>query len=199
MSCRHPSSCDLCGELTGPVRSFHCLFCLGYEKRGGAVSAVLADGPLADVTFATIFAQDAQKFTKRVKIYTNGNATLATELTGKISAGMEIDHRKLTRVSKKGEDLVVEFDEGPEDTLAFMTHQPEMPVDKTLPDQLGCEVVPKTGIKVNPPFNSTDVPGVFAAGDCCSGLRSVLTGMAQGSCAGVGIARELPPHDYPAL
>ncbi|KAI3335720.1 hypothetical protein F4824DRAFT_489349 [Ustulina deusta] len=174
---------------------FHCLFCFGYEQRGSAVAAVLAEGPLGSVPYATIFAADAGKFAKLVKIYTNGHATLAAELSGKISAGMEVDDRKLKRIFRvDGDKIGVEFDDGPNDILAFMAHQPELQLDKTLPDQLGCEYVP-SGIKVNPPFNSTTVSGVFAAGDCCSSLKSVLNGMASGSCAGVGIARELPEAD----
>lgn len=158
------------------------------------MAAILAEGPLGNAQIATIFAQDARKFAALVKIYTNGNEALATELSVQLPQGVEVDHRKLKRIFKKenGQDLGIEFDEGPGDTLAFMAHQPPMPVDRTLPDQLGCEMDPKTGIKVNPPFYSTTVPGVFAAGDCCSALRSVLMGMSSGSCAGVGIARELP-------
>lgn len=104
-----------------------------------------------------------------------------------------MDHRRLTRITKLGGDgLAVESAEGPEDKLAFMAHSPEMPVDRTLPDQLGCECDARTGIKVSPPLYSTTVPGVFAAGDCCAPLKSILMGMTAGSCADVGIARELP-------
>ncbi|KAI0400203.1 hypothetical protein F4802DRAFT_610252 [Xylaria palmicola] len=177
---------------------YHCLFCFGYEKRGSVAAAVLAEGPLGDIMFATVYASDTKKFADRVKIYTNGNATLAADLSTKISEGMEVDNRKLKRIIQthnKNQDLEVEFEDGPSDTIAFMAHSPDMPVDTTLPDQLGCECVPKSGIKVNPPFNSTTVPGVYAAGDCCSSLKSVLMGMAVGSCAGVGIAREIPIPD----
>lgn len=166
------------------------------------MAAVLAEGPLGNVQIATIFAQDARKFAALVKIYTNGNKALATELSAQLpqGQGMEVDHRKLKRISKKenGQGLRIEFDEGLGDTLAFMANQPQMPVDRTLPDQLGCEMDPKTGIKVNPPFYSTTVPGVFAVGDCCSSLKSVLMGMSSGSCAGVGIARELPAGGFVA-
>lgn len=51
--------------------SYHCLFCFGYEDRGCSVAAVLADGPLADVAMSTIYASDAKKFAKTVKIYTS--------------------------------------------------------------------------------------------------------------------------------
>ncbi|KAI0390341.1 hypothetical protein F5Y17DRAFT_469017 [Xylariaceae sp. FL0594] len=176
---------------------FHCLFCFGFEQRGAERGAILAQGPLGTPEYATTFAFDAKKFAKAVKIYTNGNATLTAQLQEKSLPGVEIDDRILTRVYKTHKDrleLVVQFNTGPDVILGFLAHQPEMPIDRTLVDQLGCEVVP-TGIKVNPPFNSTTIPGVFAAGDCISPQKSILNGMAAASNAGVGIARELPVSD----
>ncbi|KAI4603859.1 hypothetical protein KJ359_003681 [Pestalotiopsis sp. 9143b] len=112
--------------------------------------------------------------------------------TGKHWKGVEVDHRRLTRITEQsGGGIAVKFAKGPGDQLAFMAHSPDMPVDRTLPDQLGCECDIKTGIKVNPPFYTTTAPGVFAAGDCCAPLKSILMGMTAGSCAGVEIAREL--------
>ncbi|TRX90969.1 hypothetical protein FHL15_008174 [Xylaria flabelliformis] len=176
---------------------FHCLFCFGFEQRGANRGAVLAQGPLGTVEYATIFANDAKKFAKDVKIYTNGNTTLTAQLTEKSIPGVEIDDRKLKRVYKTPNDkleLIIQFDQGPDDVVGFLANQPEMPIDRTLVDQLGCEVV-ATGIKVNAPFNSTTAPGVFAAGDCISQQKSILNGLAAGSNAGVGIARELPVAD----
>ncbi|KAK6212332.1 hypothetical protein LQW54_005465 [Pestalotiopsis sp. IQ-011] len=172
---------------------YHCLFCFGYEDQGCSMAAVLADGPLADVAMSTIYASNAKKFAKTDKIYTHGNIALADAISEKLPQGVEVDHRRLTWITERsGGGIAVEFAEGPGDQLAFMAHSPEMPVDRTLPDQLGCECDKKTGIKVNPPFYSTTAPGVFAAGDCCAPLKSILMGMTAGSCAGVGIARELP-------
>jgi thioredoxin reductase len=174
---------------------FHCLFCDGYEKRGASRAAVLAQGRLEDINISTIYVADARKFAKDVKIYTNGNPKFAAQLAEAEQAkGIEIDDRKLTKIVKVGDDIEVSFDDGPSDTLAFLAHPPEAEVDRTIPDQLGCEVQPYMGIKVTMPWYATTAPGVFAAGDCCSGLKSVLMSQSMGSCAGVGIARELPGH-----
>lgn len=118
---------------------------------------------------------------------------LAAAMTEKLPQGVEVDHRRLTRITKLGGGgIAVKFAEGPEDQSAFTAHSSEMPLDRTMPDQLGCECDAKTGINVNPPCYSTTVPGVFAAGDCCAPLKSILMGITAGSCAGVRIARELP-------
>ncbi|KAK7757955.1 hypothetical protein SLS62_000333 [Diatrype stigma] len=125
------------------------------------VAAVLAEDPLGNVQIATIFAQDTRKFAALVRIYTNGNEALATELSAQLpqGQGMGVDRRKLKRNSKRENDqgLRIDFDKGPQHTLAFMTNQPQMRVGRTLPDQLGCEMDPKTDIKVNPTFYSKTV------------------------------------------
>ncbi|KAH9901817.1 hypothetical protein F4778DRAFT_781704 [Xylariomycetidae sp. FL2044] len=151
-------------------------FCHGYEKRGAAAAAILAEGPLSNAFLAPIFAADATPFTKRVRINTHGNVKLASEIAGVLA-------------EKQLKD--VEFDSGPDDVLSFLGHAPESLIDRTLPDQLGCECDPKVGIKVSLPFNATPAAGVFAAGDRCSPLKSVLTGMSAGSFAAVGVARHL--------
>ncbi|KAK7911488.1 hypothetical protein PG985_013969 [Apiospora marii] len=193
---KHPDIPGYSGELR-----YHCLFCFGYEKRGSEVAGVLATGPLGNPSHAPIFAADALRFAKRVKLYTQGDGKLAEEVSKvlaekQLSNAIEVDNRKLVRISKAAENdndekLRLEFDAGTDDVVAFMGHAPDSPVDPTLPKQLGCEMDPKAGIKVSPIWYSTTAPGVFAAGDCCSPLRSVLTGMSAGSCAGVGVARHL--------
>ncbi|KAK8131106.1 hypothetical protein PG984_007544 [Apiospora sp. TS-2023a] len=182
---------------------YHCLFCYGYEKRGAEVAGVLATGPLGSVGLAPVFAADASRFAKHVKLYTHGNTELGNGLAKVLAErnmnNMEIDNRKLVRISKTEDDkLRLEFDTGADNILAFMGHGPDCPVDRTLPDQLGCEIDPQAAcIKVSENWKATSVDGVFAAGDCCSRYKSALTGMSAGSCAGVGVARHLAGFSMP--
>ncbi|KAK8058076.1 FAD/NAD(P)-binding domain-containing protein [Apiospora phragmitis] len=180
---------------------YHCLFCFGYEKRGSDVAAVLATDPLGNPFHAPVFAADAFRFVKHVKLYTHGDAKLADDLSKVVAEkqlkDIDVDNRKVVRVSKTEDNkLRVEFDTGADDVVGFMGHSPDSPVNPALPNQLGCEIDPKTGIKVTQPWYATTAPGVFAAGDCCSPLRSVLTGMSAGSCAGVDVARHLAGFSF---
>ncbi|KAJ2968633.1 hypothetical protein NUW58_g10182 [Xylaria curta] len=77
---------------------YHCMFCFGYEKRGPAAAAALAEGPLGDIMYATIFASNAKNFADLIKIYTTGNATLEAGLSTEISKGIEVDNQKLKRI-----------------------------------------------------------------------------------------------------
>ncbi|KAI1457511.1 thioredoxin reductase [Annulohypoxylon moriforme] len=184
---------------------YYCMFCFGYELRGSSTAGLLAIGVLANPMHALTNARDAQKFVDSVTIYTDGNPSLAGELSGKLDEGMRIDDRKIRRLHKSQDDkgIHIELNDGEKVALAFIVHKPDLQVDTTLPAQLGCECVPGFGIKVNPPFNSTSVDGVFAAGDCCSPLRMIPNAMSMGSFAGCGLARELPrrkhegPKDVP--
>ena len=58
-------------------------------------------------------------------------------------------------------------------------------------EQLGLELGPQGEIKVTPPFNQTSVPGVFAAGDVATPMRSAIMAISMGATAGVGLVKEL--------
>ena len=61
--------------------------------------------------------------------------------------------------------------------------------------QLGLELNPVGDIKVYTPFQETNVPGVFAAGDCASLLKHIPGSVADGAHAGGGIHRQLAVED----
>lgn len=174
------------------------MFCFGYELRGSSTAGLLAIGVLANPTHALTNARDAQKFVETVTIYTDANPSLAAELSEKLDEGMQVDDRKIRRLFKNQETkgIHIELEDGEQAALAFIVHKPDLQVDTTLPAQLGCECIPGFGIKVTPPFNSTSVDGVFAAGDCCSPLRMIPNAMSMGSFAGCGLARELPRRNH---
>lgn len=170
------------------------MFCFGFELRGDSSAGLLATGTLAHIGHAITNARDAQKFVDTITIYTDGDEPLADKLREKLEHGLRVDQRKLRRLSKPKDShgLVVEFDTAETEMIAFLVHKPDLQVDASLPDQLGCEYVSGLGLKVTPPFNSTNIEGVFAAGDCCSPLRNIPNAMSMGSFAGCGIARTLP-------
>jgi thioredoxin reductase len=170
------------------------MFCFGYEQRGSRTAGLLTTGQLAHAGHAITNAQDANKFAETVTIFTNGNAELAEQLSGKLVGGLRLDKRPLKRLFKEpgSEVIQVEFDDGEVQSFSFLVSKPDLEIDSSLPDQLGVECVPNLGIKVAPPFNKTNVEGVYAAGDCCSPLRMVPNALNMGAFAGCGLARELP-------
>ncbi|ETS77603.1 hypothetical protein PFICI_09665 [Pestalotiopsis fici W106-1] len=175
---------------------FHCMFCYGHEQKDSPMAGLLAVGTLTNPIHAMINARDALKYVDKVTIYTNEDSALADILSCDAAEGIHIDNRKVERLYKpeSGREIGVEFEGGEREILAFLVHKPELQAGNPVPDQLGCEYVPGLGIKVTPPFNSTSVEGVYAAGDCCSPLRNIPNAMSMGSFAGCGLARELPKN-----
>ncbi|KAI1647332.1 thioredoxin reductase [Daldinia loculata] len=173
---------------------FNCMFCYGYEQRGATTAGLLAVGLLSNHAHALTNARDALKFADTVTIYTDDNQPLAAEILAKLDSGLHVDNRKVKQLhgGRDGSGLVIEFDSGEQESHAFIVHKPDLELDSTLPLQLGCELSPGIGVTVNPPFNSTTIQGVFAAGDCCSPLRNIPNAMSMGSYAGCGLARSIP-------
>lgn len=58
-------------------------------------------------------------------------------------------------------------------------------------EQLGLEITEQGFIKTSPPFYGTNVPGVFAIGDCATPFKAVPQAIAMGTFAAGGIAGQL--------
>jgi gliotoxin/aspirochlorine biosynthesis thioredoxin reductase len=130
---------------------------------------------------------------------------------------ISIERRKIkgfAMASDKGSDVVVKFEDGEQRTEGFIVsghtsfgsilglssyktganhwvvqaHHPQVKLNGPFVEQLGLELAPTGEVKVNPPFNETSVPGVFAAGDVATQMRAVLAALSMGGMAGVGSA-----------
>jgi thioredoxin reductase len=56
-------------------------------------------------------------------------------------------------------------------------------------------MTPQSDITVNPPFNETSVPGVFAVGDCATPMKAVAMGISMGGETAAGVATQLEAED----
>jgi thioredoxin reductase len=174
---------------------FPCMFQFGHELTGAPSAGLLAMDGLANPIQAMILAADGHKFSDKMVIYTNGSEALAHELTERLAAspGMSVDDRKITRLSRgKDEGIIVEFEDGTQKEEAFIVHRPLTELDRRFVDQLGLSLGKMGEIEAAPPFFKTSVPGVYAAGDCATPMKTILTAMNMGAYAGCGLSRELP-------
>ncbi|KAJ4391003.1 hypothetical protein N0V93_004602 [Gnomoniopsis smithogilvyi] len=170
---------------------FHCLYCHGWEEKGRLSAGMLAEGDTGNVLVALHFARQALRLANQVTLYTNGNAELAKQLTEALEAApapMTVEAKKIMRLRKgpKRAEMVIEFDDGTSRTEAFLAHKPKTKLRGSLAQQLGLQLTPMGIIKVNPPFNQTDLKGVFAAGDCASPMQTVTAALHTGTCTGGG-------------
>lgn len=178
------------------MNSFHCLYCHGWEEKGQPSAGMLAEGDTGNVVVALHFARQALRLADQVTLYTNGNAELAKQLTEALAtapAPMTVEERKIRKLLKGPEraQMVIEFDDGTNKTEAFLAHKPKTSLRGTLAQQLGLSLTPQGVIKVNPPFNQTDLKGVFAAGDCASPMQTITAALHSGTCTGGGAPLQL--------
>ena len=74
-------------------------------------------------------------------------------------------------------------------------HAPYVKLNGKFARQLGVRVTLEGHIDAQPPFYNTNVPGVFAAGDCAALVKTVPQAIATGSCAAAGLAHSLQAED----
>lgn len=137
----------------------------------------------------------AQRLAKKVIILTHGNLALKQEIQEAcIEKGLAVDSRRIVRFRKvPGDtaDVEIEFEDGAKEVFGFIAHKPRSKINGPWAEQLGVELTPGLDLKVNPPFNETTVPGVFAAGDCASPFKIVAGGLSMGLFAANGAAMQV--------
>jgi thioredoxin reductase len=172
------------------------MFQFGYEQRGCESAGILVVEKLSKVLPQVLkLASDANKFARKVVLYTNGDDKVSDELESLTSGTpYSVERHAITKLIKgaEGAEVTVELADGRSEVMGFLVHQPLTRLRGSLADQLGLEKTPFGDIKVEHPFPATSVPGVYAAGDCASPFKNASMAIAAGSCAGNGVARELP-------
>lgn len=180
---------------------FHCLFCHGFEERGAATAGVLAIAPIADVGPAIHMARGAKQLASKVTIYTDGDETLASLLP----AGLHLEERQTIAIDSRpiasfhkeqpvdrASDVTIHFSDGSNPKReSFLVHRPKTEINGQLAQQLGLQLTPGGDIFTNSPFGETNVPGVFAAGDCAAPVKIVSNALFSGSCCGAGATAKL--------
>ncbi|MEZ0130931.1 FAD-dependent oxidoreductase, partial [Flavobacterium sp. LBUM151] len=74
-------------------------------------------------------------------------------------------------------------------------HRPPFEQHCSLPETLGCELTEQGLIKVDM-MQKTNIPGIYASGDCVIQARSVAMAVSSGSFAGASINKELIEESF---
>jgi thioredoxin reductase len=145
-------------------KAWHCPYCDGYEAEGKKVLA--------------IHDEPAQQHMKKILPIWIENIHFKTPT--EIKSVSEVEDGVMVTLL----DESVEF----YDQLVVQTVLTQR---DNLYEQLGCELSDTGRLEVNQ-FNSTTVPGVFAAGDQMSEMSQVNIAVASGHLAAIGINSFLP-------
>ncbi|CAK7206830.1 hypothetical protein SEUCBS139899_009636 [Sporothrix eucalyptigena] len=179
---------------------YHCLFCDGYEERGQETAGVLALGPIANPPRALHLARMARQLSKSVTVYTDGNEQLANEIqhaaeaSSSTTSWLTFDSRPIMRFVKGhiARNVIVHFrDTNESKTEGFLVYNPQTEVNGPFTKQLALKLTEGGDIETTSPFHETNVPGVFAVGDCATPLKAVTPAVAMGTLAAGALVAQL--------
>ncbi|WP_290790742.1 NAD(P)/FAD-dependent oxidoreductase [Flavihumibacter sp. UBA7668] len=159
----------------------HCPYCHGYEVRNENL-AVLANG---EIGFE--FVKLIRQWTPNVQLLTNGEPALKEEQLEILKkAGIPIVSTPIQSILHQ-EGYLQHIQLVDNSLISLKAVFARAPMHQSpLVIQLGLQVSEQGFIAVNA-FQESSVPGVFAAGDCTTPMRTISTAVAQGTMAGAAI------------
>lgn len=163
----------------------YCALCDGFLYKGQNV-AVLGNGE-----YALHEAQELSKLAKTVTILTNGNVkTKLLELQQQSNDNkIKINTNKIEKV--EGDTLIrkIKFTDNTEITIKGLFIAEGVATSIDFAKKLGVQTK-QNNIVVNNKME-TNIPGLYAAGDCIGGLMQISTAVAEGAIAGTEIIKYL--------
>lgn len=168
------------------ISVLHCPYCHGYEIRHEP-TGIIANG---DMAFELVRLID--HWTKSLVLFTNAHSLLTAEQDTKIrSKGIRIVETEISSIEHlNGYMNAVRLQNGEIISLKAIYARPELVQHCVVPIELGCETTPQNLLKVDM-FKRTNTPGVYAAGDNTTMIRSVSMAVASGGFAGASINRDI--------
>lgn len=182
---------DLLPALPGFAESWgisviHCPYCHGYEYRGQP-TGILMNGDMAFEQGRLI-----HQWTDQLTIFTNGASSIQPAhrqlLAARQIAVVETPVQQLAHHA--GYLTHVVLADGHELPLRALYVRPAFEQHCAIPRALGCAYTEAGYIAVDN-FQKTSQPGIYAAGDATTMMRSVGGAVAAGTLAGAALNREL--------
>ncbi|OKS87343.1 NAD(P)/FAD-dependent oxidoreductase [Mucilaginibacter polytrichastri] len=187
---------DVMPEITGFAKCWgisvlHCPYCHGYEV-SNQPTGILANG---DAGFD--FAKLISNWTNHITLFTNGKSSLSEDQLMKLKTKrIKVVEAVLKEIiHKDGQISSVLFTDG--STVEVSVLYARLPFHQHchIPQQLSCQLTESGLIKADE-FGRTTIPGLYAAGDCFTVMRSVASAAATGSFAAAMINKELIDADF---
>lgn len=182
---------DLLPAIPGFAESWgisviHCPYCHGYEYRGQP-TGILMQGDMA-VEQARLI----RNWTDNLTLFTNGPAPFEPAqqqvLAALPAAVVTTPVQEIAHQAGFLTHLVLA--DGRHFPLSALYARPPIAPHCTLPLALGCAHSEAGHLEVDG-FQRTNIPGIYAAGDATTALRSVSSAVASGTLAGAMLNREL--------
>ena len=165
---------------------FHCPYCDGWEVRDQPLAVYGADKP------AFHKALMLTQWTDKLTLCTDGAPDLNQEQRATLQRhNVRIIDQPVTRLQATGDRLEqIVFADGSALDCAALFISPKMKHRTPFAEMLGCALTEQGYVQADAQ-GRTSVPGVYAAGDLASPMRSVANAVAQGAAAGAGINADM--------
>ena len=165
------------------ISVIHCPYCHGYEVAGKKTGILAIGKGLVELT------QLIRNWSKDLVVFTNGTSDFDAKLLSSL-AGEVIEQKVLALEQISGNLNALRLQDGSRYPLEVMYARPAFRQHCVIPEKSGCSLDERGFIQVDQ-INRTDVPGIFAAGDCAGSHRAVSAATAEGGKAGASINNEL--------
>lgn len=165
---------------------FHCPYCDGWEFSGKRICA------FGKGENGRQLALELLGWTEDVILATNGASELEQEHYDQLTkCGITVIEEPITRlVGEEGKLQSLVFQNGAKEQCDVMFFKTDRYQKSLLADKLGC-AMDGGGLYETQKFESTNIPGLFVAGDACHSLHMVAVAAASGCEAGFAINTQL--------
>jgi thioredoxin reductase len=187
---------DIMPEIKGfeecwGISVLHCPYCHGYEV-GGKNLGIFSNGEIGFHMSRLI-----SNWTKDLTLLTNGKSTLTAEQTSLLRKHqIDIVEKEVEALEhEKGYLQNIIFKDGTKSVFAAVFSKLSFKQHSDIPTQLGCELTEQGFLKTDD-YGKTSVPGIYAAGDNTSFVRSVSVSVAGGTKAGAFLNHEMLEEDF---
>ena len=172
---------------------FHCPYCDGWELRDQPL-VIYGKGEHGRGMARELTAWSAQLF-----LCTDGPSELSDEDLGQLrQLGIVIHESKISELEGSGGVLErIRFADGTSVSCRAMFFSTGEYQRCGLAAQLGCEFTPKGTVNTGE-YETTNIPGLFVAGDASRNVQSVIVAAAEGYEAAVAINTRLLAQDLTA-
>lgn len=179
---------------------FLCPYCDGWEMRDQALAAYgRGDDKGGGLALElTLWSRD-------VVLCCDGPGGLSEAMRARLtSKGIAVREEKIVRLAQRGDKRIaepyrapfdIEFESGPALHRAALFFNTSRRQSSDLAARLGCRSWDIAGCTVNRPTQSTDVPGLYVAGDASRDVLQAVVAAAEGAQAAIAINSALMHED----
>jgi len=169
----------------------HCPYCHGYEIRNEKT------GVLGNGDYGWEFSKLINNWTNDLTLFTNGPSELLPDQSERLLAkGIRINEKEITALEHTDGRLDrIKFNDGTAEEMTAVYAKVPFRQNTDMPLNLGCEINEMGYLTVDA-FQRTNVPGVYAAGDNCTFMRSVANAVSQGAVVAGLLNKELVEESF---